>query len=71
MWYFFCSLLKTLTLRPVGSLCTIKKSYLLSDDYVVESGVFNEYRCVCVQFIYTYKLYMCVHTHPHKALRVV
>ena len=33
--------LKTLTLRPVGSLCTIKKSYLLSDYYVVESGIFD------------------------------
>ena len=38
---FFTVSLKTLTLRPVGSLCTIKKSYLLSDYYVVESGIFD------------------------------
>lgn len=55
--------LKTLTLRPVGSLCTIEKSYLLSDYYVVEPGMFNEYRGVCAVFIYTCKSHTaCAHT---------
>lgn len=57
--------LKTLTLRPVGSLCTIEKSYLLSDYYVVEPGMFNEYRGVCAVFPYTCKLYIRVCTHTH------